>query len=76
MTLDGKSPVTEGLKKARYALSFLRRGLVHTNLQLLYQCNFRCQICDFWRPEFQGAPRLSLADYWGMTRAMALTPRA
>jgi MoaA/NifB/PqqE/SkfB family radical SAM enzyme len=54
--------VTEGLKKARYALSFLRRRLVHTNLQLLYQCNFRCQICDFWRPEFQEAPRLSLAD--------------
>ena len=54
--------VTEALKQARYALSFLRRRLVHTNLQLLYTCNFRCQICDFWKPEFRDAPRLSLAD--------------
>lgn len=44
---------------ARYAWSFLRRKLVHTNLQILYQCNFRCQICDFWKPTFKDRPRLS-----------------
>src|SRR5512140_505036 len=61
-TTDGETNVPEALKQARYALSFLRRGLVHTNLQLLYTCNFRCQICDFWKPERRAAPRLSLAD--------------
>ncbi len=36
-------------KKIRYVHSFLRRNIVHVNLQLLYSCNFRCTICDFWR---------------------------
>jgi MoaA/NifB/PqqE/SkfB family radical SAM enzyme len=52
--------VQENLKKARYIRSFLQRGLVHTNLQLLYRCNFRCQICDYWKPEFKERPQLSL----------------
>lgn len=49
-------------KKARYAAAFLRRTLVHTNLQLLYDCNFRCQICDYWKPSRGPRPRLSAAQ--------------
>jgi len=49
-------------KKARFAASFLLRRLVHVNLQLLYACNFHCRICDFWRPEYRGRPRLSAAE--------------
>jgi MoaA/NifB/PqqE/SkfB family radical SAM enzyme len=41
--------VREAGKRARYAANFLRRKLVHTNLQILYECNFKCAICDFWR---------------------------
>jgi MoaA/NifB/PqqE/SkfB family radical SAM enzyme len=33
--------------------------MVHTNLQLLYTCNFRCKICDFWQPQYRDAARLS-----------------
>lgn len=46
-------------KKRRYLRSFLARKLVHTNLQLLYSCNFRCDICDYWKPEYRDHPRLS-----------------
>jgi MoaA/NifB/PqqE/SkfB family radical SAM enzyme len=49
-------------KKLRFARSFLRRRLVHVNLQLLYDCNYRCQICDFWKPAWRAKPRLSAAD--------------
>ena len=46
----------------RYAVRFLRKRLVHTNLQLLYQCNFRCQICDFWKKPFKDKPMLSASE--------------
>ena len=49
-------------KKLRFARSFLRRRLVHVNLQILYQCNYRCRICDFWKPAWREKPRLSAAD--------------
>ena len=29
--------------------AFFRRRLIHCNLQVTYRCNFRCQICDFWK---------------------------
>lgn len=50
----------EQRKKVRYAASFLRRKLVHVNLQLLYDCTFRCDICDFWKEPYRQHPRLSL----------------
>jgi MoaA/NifB/PqqE/SkfB family radical SAM enzyme len=40
-------------KKARFAWSFLRGRLVHVNLQILYACNYRCQICDFWKETYR-----------------------
>jgi MoaA/NifB/PqqE/SkfB family radical SAM enzyme len=57
-------PLTEALKKGRYGMAFARRTLVHTNLQILYDCNFRCKICDFWHQrEFRDQrPRLSAAQ--------------
>ena len=47
-------------KRAHMFYSCLRQRLVHLNLQILYQCNFRCTICDFWKPPFTDMPRLSL----------------
>lgn len=47
-------------RKLRYLRNFLAGRLVHTNLQLLYTCNFRCRICDFWQPSYRDAARLSL----------------
>ncbi len=47
-------------KRARLFYSGLRRRFIHLNLQLLYQCNFKCDICDFWKPPFTAMPRLSL----------------
>ncbi|MCB9497130.1 MAG: radical SAM protein [Fibrobacteria bacterium] len=48
------------LKRLRYAGRFLRKDLVHLNLQILYKCNFTCKICDFWQPRWQGQGMLSL----------------
>jgi radical SAM protein with 4Fe4S-binding SPASM domain len=55
--------LTQGLgKKLRFAHSFLRARLVHVNLQLLYQCNFRCRICDFWSAAYRERRRLSATE--------------
>ena len=47
-------------KRARLLYSGLRKRLIHLNLQLLYQCNFKCDICDFWNPPFTEMPKMSL----------------
>lgn len=49
-------------KRVRYLRSFLRRDLVHLNLQILYQCNYRCRICDFWKEPYSGMSRMTAAD--------------
>lgn len=52
-------------KKLRFARNFLGRRMVHVNLQLLYNCNFRCGICDFWKETYRDKGRLS-ADEAGI----------
>lgn len=49
----------EPMKKIRLAHSALRKRLMHVNLQLLYQCNYRCEICDFWKPAFRDKTTLT-----------------
>jgi len=39
-------------KTLRYCGSFLRKSLVHLNLQITYRCNFKCRICDFWNEPY------------------------
>lgn len=55
-----KGYASQPLKKIRYLASFMARNLVHTNLQILYQCNFRCRICEFWHTAYQEQPLLTL----------------
>jgi len=54
------------IKKLRYGYSFLRKRLVHVNLQVDYACNFRCQICDFWKEGYRDRPRMSLGQIEGI----------
>lgn len=49
-------------KRLKFIYSFARRRLVHLNLQILYQCNFRCTICDFWKGPYQNMPMLPASD--------------
>jgi MoaA/NifB/PqqE/SkfB family radical SAM enzyme len=49
-------------KRLKFAYSFMRRRLVHLNLQVLYQCNFRCTICDFWKEPYKNMSMLSAAE--------------
>ncbi len=42
---------TENYKKILFAKGFLQKRLIHTNLQILYECNFKCKICDLWENE-------------------------
>lgn len=49
----------EGIKRTRYMYSFLRKRMVHLNLQILYTCNFRCKICDFWKASYKDMPHIS-----------------
>lgn len=52
----------DSIKRLRYLGSFMRKELVHLNLQIMYQCNFRCRICDFWKDEYKRKPQLSAAQ--------------
>ncbi len=54
--------VRDTWKFLRFARSFLGRRMVHLNLQILYDCNFRCRICDFWGEAYRDMPRLSAAQ--------------
>jgi MoaA/NifB/PqqE/SkfB family radical SAM enzyme len=54
------SALREAVKKSKFVVGFANGRLIHTNLQLLYDCNFKCAICDFWRGTRAHAPRLSL----------------
>jgi MoaA/NifB/PqqE/SkfB family radical SAM enzyme len=40
----------------------LSRKMIHCNLQITYRCNFRCQICDFWKAIYDKSHELSLDD--------------
>lgn len=50
--------------------TFYRKRLMHLNLQLLYQCNFKCSICDFWKEEYRHHPRLSVAQIEMISRKL------
>lgn len=43
----------------RLGSAFLRRRLIHCNLQVTYRCNFRCQICDFWKEHHPASEELT-----------------
>jgi MoaA/NifB/PqqE/SkfB family radical SAM enzyme len=49
-------------KKLRFAKSFLTSRLIHVNLQILYQCNYRCSICDFWKAPERSPVPISVAQ--------------
>jgi len=53
-------PTSDWTKKVRFARSFMWGRMVHVNLQLLYTCNYRCTICDFWKPNWRHKPLLSV----------------
>ena len=44
----------------RLALGFLTARFIHCNLQITYRCNFKCQICDFWKEQHDPAEELTL----------------
>jgi MoaA/NifB/PqqE/SkfB family radical SAM enzyme len=46
----------------RLAYGLLAKRMIHCNLQVTYRCNFKCQICDFWKPECDKTNELSLDD--------------
>jgi radical SAM protein with 4Fe4S-binding SPASM domain len=52
----------EYLKRVKYLISFLKKDLVHLNMQILYQCNFKCKICDFWKEPYKNMPMLKVED--------------
>ena len=52
--------IRDTAKKIKFINSFTRKRLVHLNLQLLYTCNFKCRICDFWKPPYTSYPALSV----------------
>jgi MoaA/NifB/PqqE/SkfB family radical SAM enzyme len=47
-------------RKLRYAWSFLAGRMIHVNLQILYDCNCRCRICDFWRGAYRDRPQMTV----------------
>ncbi len=58
------------LKKTKFLYNFMRKGMVHVNLQLLYRCNFRCGICSFWKDEYRDFPAMGLHDVEVISRQL------
>jgi len=56
----GFPPLQQNRKKLHHTYAFIAKKLIHLNLQILYDCNFRCKICDFWKESGADLPRLSL----------------
>jgi len=38
---------------SRLTWSFLRHKTFQVNLQVTWNCNFKCEVCDFWKPEWR-----------------------
>ena len=47
----------------RLGWGFLTGRFINCNLQVTYRCNFKCQICDFWKEPHDPADELSLEDW-------------
>ena len=46
----------------RLARNLLLKQMLNCNLQVTYRCNFKCRICDFWKPSYDKTHELSLDD--------------
>jgi MoaA/NifB/PqqE/SkfB family radical SAM enzyme len=71
MNTEQQERMADWRKKGLYVLSFLQRKLVHVNLQILYTCNCRCTICDFWRDERTHEPPMSLEAIGTLARKLS-----
>lgn len=49
-------------KSLNLVSAFFRKHFIHCNLQVTYRCNFECQICDFWKDDYDKTRELSLKD--------------
>ena len=49
-------------RSLRLGLAFFSRRLIHCNLQVTYRCNFRCQICDFWKKPYGPSDELTVEE--------------
>lgn len=49
-------------RSLRLCTGFLLKRFIHCNLQLTYRCNFTCQICDFWKNEYDKQNELTFED--------------
>jgi MoaA/NifB/PqqE/SkfB family radical SAM enzyme len=54
-------------KAARMAAKILARTMIQANVMVNYDCNCRCNICDYWREPYRSRPPMTLAT----ARAMA-----
>ena len=47
---------------SRICINQFRRKFAHCNLHITHRCNFRCQICDYWKRAHDPAEELSLDE--------------
>jgi len=70
------------MSNLKQSIHYAQRGLgllanlaldryVHCNLQVTRRCNFRCQICDFWKIEHSKERELSLSEIETLTNKLA-----
>ncbi len=51
-----------GYRSARLMRQLVSGTILHCNLQVTYRCNFKCEICDFWKTKHNPKEELSLDD--------------
>ncbi|MBF0107082.1 MAG: radical SAM protein [Deltaproteobacteria bacterium] len=62
MGLSFKDELHYQYRCLRLGLGFLTKRYIHCNLQVTYRCNFKCEICDFWKTEHKALDELSLKE--------------
>jgi len=49
-------------RSMRLISGFFLKRFLHCNLQVTYRCNFKCEICDFWKKKHNKSEELSLEN--------------
>ena len=57
-------------RSMRLGYGFLAKRFIHCNLQVTYRCNFKCDICDFWKTPHRSEDELTLDNIRSIARKL------
>ncbi|MFC1479579.1 radical SAM/SPASM domain-containing protein [Planctomycetota bacterium] len=58
-------------RSLRLVWGFIAKRFIHCNLQVTFRCNFKCQICDFWKEQHDRNDELSIENFKLISKKLA-----